>query len=741
MAGEDFRSRIIISAKSSAEKVFASTARASGKVVKSLGKVAAAGAAAGAATSAAFAVSSVKKAGNFQTAIADLSAITGATGKDLAFLSAQAKAFGQASQGGAAGAAEAFKLVASAKPDLLENSAALAETTRNVLLLSEATGNTLAASADTVGSALNQFGAEADQASRFINVLAAGSKFGSSEVADTAEALKKAGVAAASAGINFETTNAAIQTLAGVGIKGAEAGTALRGVFLKLQTQAKDEFNPAIVGVQAALQNLSDANLTATEKTKLFGQENFVAATALIENRDKLHGLTEALTGTAVANEQAAKKQATFEAQSKLLANAFEVLQINVGEKFLPVLTDVVKITTQIIKEFSTEAEKVDELDAGFSTLDATIRTIVGTMTGLKTIVEVIGKTMGATVAAFVSIVSGDFDQVDDILSAAFNDITTTVDEGFTSAVETMSRKTPEAVKSALTTPIVVEAAHEAGKVIGGAMAEGVAVATEEQSQLAQEAQLADLARRVENIRVATLTEVEAENERQAAIRETLIAAKEQKLIDDAEFRELEARAVAEHEGRLIKIRKNAAKADLFFARNAAIQKTKSVLQQMQQMTAGVASENKVLFRINQAAALGNAVINTAQAITSALAVQPFPVGLALAAVAAAAGAAQISAIASAKPGGGTTPSLAGTAGSVGGQVVPANAPADVGVASFNGDDPGLAEGRQTNILIQGIPEAGVMPAETVRELIGSINEELGDGANLNVSGGSGGGV
>ena len=56
-------------------------------------------------------------------------------------------------------------------------------------------------------------------------------------------------------------------------------------------------------------------------------------------------------------------------------------------------------------------------------------------------------------------------------------------------------------------------------------------------------------------------------------------------------------------------------------------------------------SENRKLFEIGKAAALAQAFVNTATAITNALAVEPYPLGLALAATAGVAGAVQIAAI------------------------------------------------------------------------------------------------
>ena len=161
-----------------------------------------------------FFLDSTKAATDFNKSMANLSAITGATGKDLQFLRETALEFGATTTLSATQASEALKLVASAKPDLLSNAAALKEVTKQAVLLAEASGGTLTLgdSAGVVGKALNQFSEDADQAARFVNVLAAGAKFGSSEVLATSLALKNAGVAAASAGVSFEETNAAIHS-------------------------------------------------------------------------------------------------------------------------------------------------------------------------------------------------------------------------------------------------------------------------------------------------------------------------------------------------------------------------------------------------------------------------------------------------------------------------------------------------------------------------------------------------
>lgn len=162
---------------------------------------------------------------NFTKSVSELSAITGATGKDLKFYEEQAALIGKTTTLSASQAADAFKLIASAKPDLLQNAEALAAVTKEAVTLAEAAGIGLADAASTVGVSLNQFGAGAEEASRFVNVLAAGAKEGSSSITDTAQAMKNAGVAASLAGLSFEEANVGVQLLAKGGLFAAEAGT------------------------------------------------------------------------------------------------------------------------------------------------------------------------------------------------------------------------------------------------------------------------------------------------------------------------------------------------------------------------------------------------------------------------------------------------------------------------------------------------------------------------------------
>ncbi|WP_048984740.1 phage tail tape measure protein [Enterobacter hormaechei] len=269
---------------------------------------------------------------DYGQALSDLSAITGATGAQLKTLDEAAQEMGRSTEYRASQAVEALKLMASAKPELLQTADGLTEATKSALTLAQAAGSTLPDATRTLALSLNQFGAGAQEADRYINVLAAGAKFGASEIADTAAAIKNGGVAAAQAGVGFETLNAAIQVLAEREIKGGEAGTALRNVILALEKGTDKTLKPSVVGLSGALENLSKKNLSTAQAVKLFGVENINAASVLVDNRSKLDALTQALTGTQTAHEQAAIRVNNLNGDIMGLTSAFEGMIIKIGQ-------------------------------------------------------------------------------------------------------------------------------------------------------------------------------------------------------------------------------------------------------------------------------------------------------------------------------------------------------------------------------------------------------------------------
>jgi hypothetical protein len=129
-----------------------------------------------------------------------------------------------------------------------------------------------------------------------------------------------------------------------------------------------------------------------------------------------------------------------------------------------------------------------------------------------------------------------------------------------------------------------------------------------------------------------------------------------------------------------------------------------------------VAGAFDTLFKDNKAVAIAMAVINTAQAITAALAQYPPPLSFAMAAAQAAAGAAQIATIASAKKGSSRAPSVRGGGGRGG----KGGAERTVGEASG---------GLQQSIVLQ--IKGDVFGPEHFRKIVEGINGVQRDGTAL----------
>lgn len=271
---------------------------------------------------------------------------------------------------------DAYKLVGSAKPELLDDKEALAAVTEQTLILASASGMKLKDAVDAVTLSMNQYGAEADQAARFTNVMAAGSKYGSAAVESVTSSITKSGVAAASAGVPIEQLVGTIETLAEKGIKDEIAGTGLKKFFLTLQTGA-DETNPAIVGLETALDNLQKKQLSATQIKKQFGEEGYNVASVLINEADKVKYYTEAVTGTSVAMEQAATKSETAAAKLDQAKNKLNELGIQLMEKLNPSITSVINSTVNVTRKLVSLIGFITKHSATVLTLVTAITTYI----------------------------------------------------------------------------------------------------------------------------------------------------------------------------------------------------------------------------------------------------------------------------------------------------------------------------------------------------------------------------
>ncbi len=347
-----------------------------------------------AANVAAQAMSAVKQAitdtfqltSQFETSIANLSAITGAAGADLDFLKASAIDLSKKGATSAQEYVDAFKLIASAKPELLNAKDDLVAVAQAANLLANASGLDLPTAATKLTDALNQFGAPASDAAKYVDALAAAAKYGSAEVPELTDAIIKFGSIAKSANVDIYESSAAVELLGEHALKGADAGTALRNVLIRLSAV---EVLPkeALASLKAAGVNtdiLKDKSLSLEKRlaelskikdndnaiTRVFNAENLNAGQIILQNLPRYAQLAAQIKEQGVAAQQAAVNTSTLANRWEQFKNILASRVLNGSNDFLKSLVE--RITT-LVEPTKTATEQFKELSSSVNNLEKNV--------------------------------------------------------------------------------------------------------------------------------------------------------------------------------------------------------------------------------------------------------------------------------------------------------------------------------------------------------------------------------
>ena len=271
---------------------------------------------------------------NFGQSMADLSSITGIAGDDLKTLGENARKVGQDSGLGAGTAARAYAILASQIDVAVIGMPGLNNLQEKSVTLAQASGMSIDAAATSLAGTINQFGLSANEAERVINVLAAGSKYGAAEIEELSQSFKVVGSAASAMGLTVEQSAGALEVLSKANLKGSEAGTALRNIILKLNTELGVDLSRT--SLSTALDALKPKLTDAAYLSKLFGMENIAAAQYLIQNSSAVEEMTQKVTGTNVAQEQAAVRTDTTAHKMEILRAKVDDIKISFANSLGP---------------------------------------------------------------------------------------------------------------------------------------------------------------------------------------------------------------------------------------------------------------------------------------------------------------------------------------------------------------------------------------------------------------------
>ena len=247
----------------------------------------------------------VQASTEFGSAMSQLGAITGTSGSQLDSMRAQIQNVAKDTYTASKDVADNFALIGSALPMLLKDAEGLEQVSRSAITLSKAGLMPLKDATDSLTVSMAQFNLGAESSGYATDVLANAAQKGSAGISSIAETLKNCGTAANQAGLNLHEAAAAAEVLADKGLKGAEAGTQLKTMFTKMQTSGLDELNPKIVGMEAALKNLSKHANNAAFMNATFGESASQAATILAQNTGRYEELVAAMGDYDTAAEMA----------------------------------------------------------------------------------------------------------------------------------------------------------------------------------------------------------------------------------------------------------------------------------------------------------------------------------------------------------------------------------------------------------------------------------------------------
>lgn len=362
-------------------------------------------------------IAAVKTAADFDSAMSQVAAVSGATGNDLQSLRDKAREMGEKTKFSASEAAQAMNFMAMAgwkSKDMISG-------IDGIMNLAAASGEDLATTSDIVTDALTAFGLSAADSGHFADILAAASSNANTNVSMMGETFKYCAPIAGALGFSAEDTAEAIGLMANAGIKSSQAGTALRTIMnnlageVKISGQAIGDVTIATTNADGSMRSLSDiladcrvafGGLTESEKAQaaesLVGKNAMSGFLALMNaapaDIEKLSGAIDNCDGT--AEKMAATMQDNLMGQLTILKSQLEELAISFGEMLMPAIRNIVTK----IQEF---VDKLNGMDEGTREMVLKIGLLVAALGPFLVILGTTIAKIGTAMKGFVQLVNG----------------------------------------------------------------------------------------------------------------------------------------------------------------------------------------------------------------------------------------------------------------------------------------------------------------------------------------------
>ena len=362
-------------------------------------------------------VAAVKTAADFDSAMSQVAAVSGATGKDFDALRNKAREMGAKTKFSATEAAEAMNYMAMAgwkTEDMLSG-------IEGIMNLAAASGEDLATTSDIVTDALTAFGLSAKDSGHFADILAAASSNANTNVSMMGETFKYCAPIAGALGFSAEDTAEAIGLMANAGIKSSQAGTALRTIMnnlagdVKISGKAIGDVTIATTNADGSMRDLSDiladcrsafGNLTESEKAQaaesLVGKNAMSGFLALMNagegDIDKLSSAIDNCDGS--AEKMAMTMQDNLAGQITILKSQLQELAISFGDILMPAIRSIVSKLQGFV-------DKLNGMDEDTKRTIVTIALLVASISPLLIIIGRAISKIGVAMQGFVKLANG----------------------------------------------------------------------------------------------------------------------------------------------------------------------------------------------------------------------------------------------------------------------------------------------------------------------------------------------
>lgn len=307
---------------------------------------------------------------DFDSAMSQVSALSGATGEEFDALRNKAREMGASTKYSATESAEALNYMALAGWDTAE----MTEGLDGVLNLAAASGMDLAEASDIVTDYLSAFGKDASYAAKMADMMAYAQANSNTTTRQLGEAFGNSAATMNTAGQTMETTTALLEGMANQGNKGAEAGTALSAMMRDLTQKMKDgkimigdtavqvtdasgnfrNMIDILADVDAATEGMGSAQKSAALMTTFTARSVKGVSQLLTEGVGNLQSYETALQGAdGAAGDMANTMQDNLEGQLTILKSSVQELAISMGDQLTPYIRKAVEIIQGIIDKFN----------------------------------------------------------------------------------------------------------------------------------------------------------------------------------------------------------------------------------------------------------------------------------------------------------------------------------------------------------------------------------------------------